>query len=353
MVIILLDNPKDRIAVWRATEIHLMYLYESKQKIDIIIPSLYINDLKLCWSNSFKPDNIITFKNKLHLALLLHKYKNDNFFCITAKEVLLVKFLNPLYKNTIYYWVQGLVTEEDFLRTKSKLRKFYISKAEKIALKLANKHILVSDFMLKYIEKTRNITIKKYIIIPCTSDLKMQDCEKIKDSFVYIGGVSAWQKIDTMLQLYTLLVKKNKKRSLYILTQNTDKMQIIVNKIIPIEFQENVEIHSLFDRFEIAKFLSRMEYGFLIRDDDPINNVSSPIKLAEYLSCGVNVIMSKSVSSYTNFIQDFNCGIIIEKENDIYKIENLECNKDNAILLYNKIFNYKKMIIRYKHLINN
>lgn len=352
MNILIIENPKKKIAQWRATEMHLKYIKECEYSINIIVPKKYVSDLIESWSNSFQPDRIISFNNKFHLAQILIKLKNQDFFCITSIEVLWINFLSPFtIKNTIY-WVQGIIPEEDYLRTKSKFRKLYIGLAEQFALRLAKKHILVSQYMKVYLEQSRKLTIKKYVIIPCTSDLTIKNVERIKDSYVYIGGLSAWQKMDRILMIYKDIATENPESKLFLYTFDTIKMNKLVAKYIPNNIKNNISIGTLENRNEIATVLSSMEYGFLIRDNDPINNVSSPIKLAEYLSCGVNVILSNSVSSYASIVENAGCGVIIYDDNDIHKLNTFQSSAEKAIDLYNNIFNYKSTLDRYKRFLN-
>jgi len=353
MQIILLDNPKDKLAVWRALEVHLSYLHDINETIDIIIPDKYMSDLNLYWSNSFKPDKITPYSSILMLGSIIRKFKNEKFFCITVKEVLLVKLFNPFHSTGIYFWVQGIIPEEDFLRTKSLYRKIKFSIAERIALKSAGKHILVSEYMKEYLELSRKIRFKKYIIIPCTSDLVYTKCERINDSYVYIGGLSTWQKIDDMLIIFRSIIMLNIDSKLFLITQDVTNMEKLVSEFIPDKFRENVRIFSLYDRNEIAQWLSKMEYGFLIRDNDPINNVSSPIKFAEYLSCGVNVIISDSVYSYAKYIGEFGCGISIHDHFDEKRFLNHTYDEKKAFKLYNELFDRNILLNRYKTLLEN
>ena len=344
-------NPKDYIAVWRAIQVHLEYIHSCNEEINIIVHQAYCDDLKYYWTNTFQPSQIITYKTKLQFALIIRRLKNEKFFCITHMEVLAIHLLSIFKRKESYYWVQGIVPEEDFLRAKSLFRKLLLLIAEAIALKIATKHILVSNYMKLYIEKNRKLKIKNYIVIPCASDLPHIKTNKIKNSFVYIGGLSEWQRIDRILNMFCQIASINTDSKLYLITFDMNKMQLLVNKYVAEYLQNNIIISRIDDRNEIAAFLSTMEYGFLIRDNDPINNVSSPIKLAEYLSCGVNLILSDSVYSYVDSINNNECGIIIHNDQDISKLITFIPSEEKAHMLYNQIFNKDTLIERYKKML--
>ena len=98
-------------------------------------------------------------------------------------------------------------------------------------------------------------------------------------------------------------------------------------------------------------FLSKMQYGFLIRDSIPINNVASPIKLAEYLSCGISVIISKSLYAYADLVKKYNAGIVVEQTDDIEKVMEFNPNHKNSLHLYKKIYDENKIIHKYENLL--
>jgi hypothetical protein len=93
-------------------------------------------------------------------------------------------------------------------------------------------------------------------------------------------------------------------------------------------------------------FLSKFEYGFLLREECVVNNVSSPIKLAEYLACGVNVIMSSSIKSYYPIVKLYNAGLVLNSP-DHFNVSQLSFDLKNALSAYKEI----KSIAKQKQLI--
>ena len=97
------------------------------------------------------------------------------------------------------------------------------------------------------------------------------------------------------------------------------------------------------------------DYGLLIRENSFTNQVASPVKFAEYLCCGLPVIISERLGDYSEFVEKNGCGYIIkdnvqciskikkvsleEKEKcfnlaNIYYSKNADCNVES----------YKKLI---------
>jgi hypothetical protein len=54
--------------------------------------------------------------------------------------------------------------------------------------------------------------------------------------------------------------------------------------------------------------------AILIRDDKVTNQVASPVKFAEYLAAGLQVLISPNIGDYSSFIKEYNCGKIVDEK---------------------------------------
>lgn len=63
---------------------------------------------------------------------------------------------------------------------------------------------------------------------------------------------------------------------------------------------------------EVAKYLLAADYGLLVREDFITNQVASPVKFAEYLACGLQVIISRKIGDYSEFVEVHDCGLLLE-----------------------------------------
>ena len=57
-------------------------------------------------------------------------------------------------------------------------------------------------------------------------------------------------------------------------------------------------------------FHFRCDYGLIIRDESITNQVSSPVKFAEYLYAGLKIIISSNIGDYSKFVLDNDCGFL-------------------------------------------
>ena len=200
----------------------------------------------------------------------------------------------------------------------------------------------VSDAMKEYYENKYGVRTKS-IVVPCLSEFansKVENVERIPNSFVYIGGLSVWQCFDEILKLYAKI--RTDKSVFHIITLNTEAARKKVIEIV--DDDKNIEIYGITDRTQIPATLNKFEYGFLIRKNDVVNQVAAPIKFLEYLSCGVNVIMTDAVPSYAKLVEDTNVGTVVDMNAENI---NIKSYNPNAKEVYKKYFNRELYIDKY------
>lgn len=221
----------------------------------------------------------------------------------------------------IAFWVQGLVAEESHMKRQSKFRYLILRVFEWVAFKCSDYYLFVSDYMRKFYESR---FFKDFgasaIIIPCISDLNVRyEVRREKNRFCYLGGMAAWQRFDLAINVMNEVVSINKEAVFFIATKEVELCRTLIDAHATEDLKKVTTIQSLSSRDEIELFLSRAEYGFLIRDDVPVNNVSSPIKLAEYLSCGVTVLTTRAITSYYKSLG--NAAILLDEELDFSNLK--------------------------------
>lgn len=220
-----------------------------------------------------------------------------NIFVMSAKWCFLVKLVNP--KTKIITWFQGLGGEEALLTRNSKRDKAIWSVLEKFAMKFSSFNIYVSDEMRSYYLERYRITDNNYFIMPCFNKELNKSAffyPKKYDipSFVYAGGLDKWQCIEQTLELYKKIEEKVPQASITLLTKEKQKASELIERYnIKNSTIKFVSLDMLNEELE------RYKYGFLIRDDHIVNNVSTPTKMNSYLANGI-------IPIYTNVIKDFN-----------------------------------------------
>jgi glycosyltransferase involved in cell wall biosynthesis len=338
---------KDNLAVWNALTLHID-LIRNYRAVKVIVNDIFYNNY-LSQKDKDKYEYIV-ISSKLEL-LNVCKSNEKEIFTISIFDTLRFKLISYLLfkKIKIFFWVQGVIPEESFMRNKNKLRFNILSFLENLALKSSDAHVFVSDYMFLFYEKKYNFKSKKFIVVPCSSDLSYTGTEKIKNSFCYIGGLSKWQKIEEALNIYKNIQNKLEDSEFHLITRDIIQAKVIIDKYENIK--SKIKIYSLSDRKEIEETLSKIEFGFLLRENDPVNNVSSPIKLAEYLSCDVNVIISDSIKSYASLVHEYHAGIVVDKSFILNKIPKYKCA--TSLKLFQNIFSFTKLKKQYEKLLGD
>lgn len=265
----------------------------------------------------FSANDVIYCSNLLKLINFLRKEGEGIIYGITVFEVLIgyvAKLLNKELK--LFYWVQGLIDEEDYLSRKSKIRFYTFKILMSICVKVSFKLVVVTECMFKVLVHNYGCNPdKEYLILNCKSRVHYNGSNKIPNSLCYIGGLSKWQNVDKALQFFNELCKENEQFNFYIATFVHEELRSLIDLYVNEVFKDKIHLVHVKESSEVENFLSQMQYGFLIRDNLLLNNVASPIKLAEYLACGVNPIMSPYLVDFKNIIIENNAGIILSDSN--------------------------------------
>lgn len=80
---------------------------------------------------------------------------------------------------------------------------------------------------------------------------------------------------------------------------------------------------------EISQYLSAADVAIIMREDIPTNNVASPIKIGEYLSCGLPIILTKGIGDYSEMVQKAKVGLLLDEDkNEVEQIANFLSNNN-------------------------
>lgn len=180
----------------------------------------------------------------------------------------------------------------------------------------ADMSICVSENLRKQLMKYSGLELNNTFIYPCCADITRFEnvvCPENKEKIVvgYFGGFSKWQCIDTILNIFIELRKKDNRLFLMIIT-NSDPTPY-KEKLDKIG-QENYSIKGVpFN--EIPENISKMDVSFALRENRPLNTVSSPTKLSESLAAGVPIIVTKASGDYADMLCNNKNGLLIDTIN--------------------------------------
>ena len=251
-------------------------------------------------------------------------------------------------RKTFIIWVQGAAAEEKFLKTGSQFLFRLYSWCEGFALARCSRFIFVSSTMQNYFEQRYHSSYQgRSIIVPCTSDLAYDGSQKIMNSFTYVGGTSGWQKIEPALKLFNDYAKQVADATLYLVSGDISTLNELKKKHISPEVAGRVFISTIASRKEMQTHMSKMQYGFLLRDNHIVNEVSSPIKLAEYLSCAVFPIISPGLVSYADRLHKMESAFVAAEESSLSELKDQTIDLLKLLTTYETIFGETKLASQY------
>ena len=244
--------------------------------------------------------------------------RNDTVVIIRPRDIL------RLPKVNLITWFQGIGPEEFRMVNGNSLKSWLGSKILEIfdrrALQRSKIAVFVSESMRDFFEKKYKHKTSKAIIIPCYN--KNIDAELFFNkeryenlNFVYAGGLSAWQCIDETLLIFKEIVSKEPSAKLTLLTSEEQKANELINKYA----LKNVAVDYV--KLEhLQKRLSEFKYGFLIRDNNIVNNVATPTKMNSYMACGLLPIYSDVIDDFKTNIHLGEFAVKIQHREDLKTI---------------------------------
>lgn len=224
--------------------------------------------------------------------------KNDVVVTIQAKAWLKAKLLKPGHRTI--NWYQGIPPEEmDFLipnRLKYYIWRIAWTIFEILALRFCDFNIFVSEAMQKHFKKKYGYTKDNYFLMPCFNDVLDEStiCKEHYEnpSFVYAGGLQKWQCFDKTLDLFKKIQEIIPNATLTIFTGAIEQAKAEMSK-------RGINGEAKYVPYqELNKEMSKIKYGFLIREDNEVNRVATPTKMSSYLASGVIPVFSTVIHDF-------------------------------------------------------
>lgn len=194
---------------------------------------------------------------------------------------------------------------------------------------LERKAVLESDFrravsekMLGYWKRKFGYTGNQHVVIPCLlnevflSPIQPKSYKEVfqedRDDqvvFVYAGSTAQWQSFDLLESVMEKLLATHRHFRLLVLASiKKEDCQIFQ------QFPQQVRIAFVpFD--QVPAYMAMADYGLLLRHPSVTNEVAAPTKFAEYLSCGLPVLISPGIGDYPDFVESHQAGKVIAQEN--------------------------------------
>lgn len=128
--------------------------------------------------------------------------------------------------------------------------------------------------------------------------------------FIYSGGLGKWQMFTETVRLFSQIVQVEHRARLLVLCPDGKAATRLIKDSVP---DDKYVIKSVSQK-DVKRYMSACDCGFLLREDNIINNVAFPIKFAEYIDAGLPVITTKGVREIARIIKKESIGFIVDTE---------------------------------------
>lgn len=232
---------------------------------------------------------------------------------------------------------------------------------EKLAVLNSDYRIAVSLALVNFWKENFSYNKQDHVVIPCTLNkvfenvaVNPQSIQFSRDQiglnkddvlFVYSGSVAGWQSFKLLYNFMKPILKQDLNIKLLFLSA----MDSNISKLKD-EFREQIICKKVNPK-EVPDFLLAADYGLLIREETTTNLVASPVKFAEYLACGLQVIISNKLGDYSMFVTEKNCGELLERFVGASRVSLDKKNKNSELALSK--FTKNNFIKEYTQVLNS
>jgi len=198
---------------------------------------------------------------------------------------------------------------------------------ERVMVRHSDKVFVVSKALQKYfIHRYGPQISSKILVVPGAADksifsINNNSRDKLREEFnvkdktvlVYSGKISMkWEIPDTIFQFFSYYHKIYSNLLLFLLTPDIQLANEYKKKY---KLTDGSIIILNANYREVGNYLNMADLGLLLREDMPINNLASPTKFAEYMLCGLPVLLSDSVYDFADHLNETSYGALVNTNN--------------------------------------
>jgi len=238
-----------------------------------------------------------TFLHCFFVLSLFRKAKTIYIHSVVHLLAFLLYFPFIPKRAKVIWDIHGLAPEEQIMAGAMQRAKWY-SICETKLIHRANMAIAVTQRMIQHFREKYPKAKPHYLVYSILPTHLLQETYMLPQSpttvpvveVIYSGNTQKWQNIELMLQIikanlwphihYTLLTGEPEQMKKQLLAYGLDQHPAVcVKKVMP---------------SELKHYYKQAHYGFILRDDIPVNRVACPTKLTEYLFYGILPIVKSA-----------------------------------------------------------
>lgn len=226
-----------------------------------------------------------------------------------------------LYGYKVILDYHGRIPEEYvYLGKGGERSRWALERLERWAVQRSDHVLAVSDRLSQYLQEAHRVPPAKVTVIPCCTDsslfrgdvgIREQTRKRLglaqKLVCTHLGSFFEWYQPELLVALFRQVLLQAPGAHLLVVTSEADNARDFLAKRLPGDaFTVRTADHS-----DVPALLNASDIGFLLLRSSPNIRTSSPVKFAEYLNCGLPVVITPEVGDYSEFVRQNGVGRVL------------------------------------------
>jgi hypothetical protein len=197
-----------------------------------------------------------------------------------------------------------IIDDEDFIAT--------VRSVEKEALLDSDHRVAVSNALVAHWRERYGYKDNAHVVVPCTLANGWRPVDggaatKVDGGvrLVYSGSSADWQSFALLQQILDHWLTERKDLHVLFLSRQDAHIEALAQR-----HPGRVEVRWL-DHAQVAQAMAGCDYGIMVRERTITNQVASPTKFAEYLACGLRVMISDGLGDLSAAVAHEDLGVLV------------------------------------------
>jgi glycosyltransferase involved in cell wall biosynthesis len=199
-----------------------------------------------------------------------------------------------------------------------------LERLERWAVRRADHVLAVSDSLSEYLQAAHAVPSANLTVVPCCTDsttfrwdaaVRDETRQRLglaqKLVCAHLGSFFEWYEPELLVLLFKQLLQQapGTAHLLVITTEAGKAHNFLADRLPSGTFTARTANHA-----DVPALLNASDIGFLLLRSSPNIRTSSPVKFAEYLNCGLPVVITPAVGDYSEFVRQNGVGRVLGPE---------------------------------------
>lgn len=226
--------------------------------------------------------------------------------------------------SRLIYDARGLVGAETAMRRgRWTLSSRFVRFVETRVMRQADGVLCVSNRFKKWIAE--NVGRDDAYVVPCCAGpaefgFRQEARTRIRAELgwsedapvvVYCGGLSVWQRVADVVALMAKMKATEPGLKCLLLAHDPKRMAEVAKEAGLVG--DDVRCMRVASS-DVPDWLSAADAGIILRHDVLVNQVASPVKITEYLACGLAVVCSEGIGDQSEMVDRAGAGVVVRDD---------------------------------------